>query len=153
MHESHLLAASLDGTRLTVDLAPLLDLIRVLPSTQALVGGVVHADRIVEALETMRRFHRISSKTARAEFKRARAAARRMEIALAEVGLESDLLCDLVTARKGHPNADDLSGYTLADVHKVHPIRRRHSPPDHVVDNPADEGKRRSRSKKGHAHD
>lgn len=112
------------GTRLTLDLAPLLQLIprKCLPSRPRLVGGVVRADRILRVLNTMRKLHRDPTRLARIQFARARLEARTIEIELARAGWESDLLCDLITARKDEPDLDDLWGYTLDDVYEVHPV-------------------------------
>ena len=125
IQKSHL-SIVVDGTRLTLDLWPLLYLLRGQwgPSVPLLVGGVVHADRILQVLNTMRRWHRVPTRVARIQFARARLEARKMEIELAQAGWESDLLCDLITARKDQPDIDDLRCYTLADVHEVHPIAK-----------------------------
>ena len=92
--------------------------------TGDLVGGVVSAHRLRRALAVMRSWHGIHTKAAEFAFKRAQDEARKMEAALAQVGLESDLLCDMVTARKSRPDVDSLDGYSREDVYKVHAINR-----------------------------
>lgn len=93
--------------------------------TGDLVGGVVSAHRLRRCLALMRSWHGINTKAAEFAFKRAQDEARTMEVALARAGLESDLVCDMVTARKTRPDVDALDGYSREDVYKVHPINRR----------------------------
>lgn len=120
-----------------IDLSAIVDLIvervseRVASATTIgiadLVGGVVSAHRLRRCLAIMRSWHGINTKAAEFAFKRAQDEARMMEVALARAGLESDLVCDMVTARKTRPDVDALDGYSREDVYKVHPINPRPS--------------------------
>ena len=92
--------------------------------TGDLVGGVVSAHRLRRALAVMRAWHGINTQAAKIAFQRAQNEARAMESALAAKGLESDLVCDMVTARKTRPDVDALDGYSREDVYKVHAINR-----------------------------
>lgn len=113
-----------------VDVSSLVDLIveRITAAqtidTADLVGGVVSAHRLRRALAVMRSWHGIDTEAARIAFQRAKNEARKMEAALAKVGLESDLVCDMITARKHRPDVDALDGYSRDDVYKVHAINR-----------------------------
>ena len=113
-----------------VDVSSLVDLIveRITAAqtidTGDLVGGVVSAHRLRRCLAIMRSWHGINTKAAEFAFKRAQDEARMMEVALARAGLESDLVCDMVTARKTRPDVDALDGYSREDVYKVHAINR-----------------------------
>ena len=116
-----------------VDVSSLVDLIveRITAAqtidTGDLVGGVVSAHRLRRALAVMRAWHGINTQAAKIAFQRAQNEARAMESALAAKGLESDLVCDMVTARKTRPDVDALDGYSREDVYKVHPINPRPS--------------------------
>ena len=113
-----------------VDVSSLVDLIveRITAAqtidTGDLVGGVVSAHRLRRALAVMRAWHGINTQAAKIAFQRAQNEARAMESALAAKGLESDLVCDMVTARKTRPDVDALDGYSREDVYKVHAINR-----------------------------